>query len=491
MGISRNELPTLLRNAPQLAFDINALGLISGKLRDLSSATIFQTNNSNSRPNLDNPVQVFAITRTGVGRITRPTGDAKSWYHFLLNAHRFFPERSYFWESVKNDEHGRKIADFFHYMSRPYIDLAGNGPVQTFCKVMETTGNAQADGMISETIVCVDMQVPVRELEARLTDRLRPFNAGATAKLEYIINTKSQHVQLGETNNNPTASSVQGKIQDLIRDNQFDEILGGIDVLVSSESENEKPQVPTLIRELMHQYIPFGDSIIDIWEVLHPGGSRLLFTVPESFTYIEGKDNLVKLKLLGFHIDLAAPQRANIYYGFAALCFFVLAALVLIPGVLGRRLAVKYLAHLQLMMNTVRTAFCHLDGTDEILFTNKAFRDLTGYTEEELRGKNLRTMLPPTSLNRYHEVRKVRAAFRGSRPYEVELKTKNEQPSKIVISGVPVLMTKPRLDQVWSSEAPAPDTFGIFLRPNEMAEGIDYLPLEMALAEFKQKIWTQ
>jgi PAS domain-containing protein len=116
-------------------------------------------------------VQSYFMTETGVLLIRKSGTDEQSAYYAgLLPAHRFFPERIYFWPAARASE----ADNVFDSVSDVYIDAGGNGPVKTYCKKLSA---------VPAYVICMDGRLALSDNEVALTQRIA-FLDGIYAHVE-------------------------------------------------------------------------------------------------------------------------------------------------------------------------------------------------------------------------------------------------------------------------------------------------------------------
>jgi PAS domain-containing protein len=130
--------------------------------------------------------QAYIIFASGVGRLCETKQVPPEWtqqrdyYSDKLPSSTFLPERPYFGETVRNK------AGSAEYWNSPYIDLGGNGVIQTFCRYLHA--GAQ------DVVLCFDF--PLSEgLETAVRTQVARFGGSVT---KFLCNNKVCSLQQGE-----------------------------------------------------------------------------------------------------------------------------------------------------------------------------------------------------------------------------------------------------------------------------------------------------
>ncbi len=125
------------------------------------------------------PAQVYLITKNGVNRIFSNFSRAPSYYYgSQFSPTTFFPSRPYFWPTFQEKKSGNKesivpregnpLGNYFH-ISRPYMDLGGNGLVITL------TRGIYCDGV--QAVLCFDLPfVGAKSIPQALVERIDTFD---------------------------------------------------------------------------------------------------------------------------------------------------------------------------------------------------------------------------------------------------------------------------------------------------------------------------
>ena len=134
-------------------------------------------------------------------------------------------------------------------------------------------------------------------------------------------------------------------------------------------------------------------------------------------------------------------------------------------------LALKFVNDLQRVMQISPVAFVHLNEDTHIVGSNPAFRQLSGYSEEELGKRTLSSILSKKSALRYRKVTDFRQQYRMTNPYEIEIVCADGHKEKLVVQGAPLHMPPGKMSRLIRPGGDAkdsfalPHTFGILVSP--------------------------
>jgi len=271
-AITAEEIPGLLKAAPQLAFDILASRAIARDLQEFSNKPVF----------VDNPpsyaAQAYFISRMGVLRIWRQGApDAPEIYEHRFDPHRFFPERPLFWPTVESDK--QDVAGF-DFSTKAYVDLGGNGPVRTFCNAIgrNLSGRQQAERKLSDVAVCVDVQLPV-DIEAVIAERLGPFGKKPRVTLKCSINSDLSDASC-DGGNAEEQALVEANLRQLVKAKKPDDMLGNLYVLNQKLGPQWKKGWKTRLVEWSSKLYPRVGKVLNF---VLPGGPEedVFFTLPK------------------------------------------------------------------------------------------------------------------------------------------------------------------------------------------------------------------
>ena len=181
--------------------------------------------------------QVYLVSATGVLRDYNEGGSDNN----TFIAHRFFPERPYFWPTVDNRPSEIPCLTPFTFCTRPYVDLGGHGIVVTMCRSAGQTAN------ISYTVLCADLRFPRDETQQTITEELRPFSTGSPSVIVCSLGD-STGAQCNRSDSEPGPSAVEASLKAAVGNSRPEDMLGGIYRL----DDDEKIVNPNLVHRIVH-----------------------------------------------------------------------------------------------------------------------------------------------------------------------------------------------------------------------------------------------
>lgn len=395
------------------------------------------------------PAQVYIITKDGLNRIFNKDRKPQRWYGSQFSATTFFPSRPYFWEAFRQDKgrhivsqsldsivpvDGEKLADYF-YISKPYMDLGGNGIVVTLAH------GIQIDDL-PQFAICFDL--PFRESDSQngvdlaLRNLIRDFE-GVAARVKGDLSVEKMSVTctyIPEKGEEPSevqkdlVSSIQSNLQEAIKHSQYSEAFGNIQVL---DPVNAKE------------------------------GKALEVSVPV-LAGAAGEDILTGTFFV-FRLDLADYYALTRRYALAAATAFGLLTMLLayIAGSTIQRgnEFEEALDKVSKVMQSSPTAFVRLNSKDLICDFSKGFCEKLGYSQddsasmEKLKKTTLESLCADQkSIDEYKSVQEKRKKGEHVGDYELRLKAQNGSivPVKVYSAAIP----STDLDVM-------PETFGILV----------------------------
>lgn len=418
-------LTETLKADPQLARDIAFTAALAPTLNSLTQTTVTPETN-------DQPKQAYIITKNGVNRIMNANVAGKSAYQFPDTT--FFPSRPYFWpvfdprdthpkfaDKLENIEppSGSKLGDYFT-VSKPYMDLGGNGLVVTLARGIMVDGYPRA-------VLCIDLPVRTEtKLHDAVRERVRSLD-GYSMEVECDLSNKKcwpvGTANFGHTERDPLVAHMQDTLQNrVIRQNRA-EILGNIIVLGSTSK---------------------ADGLIEA-------------SLPLSITGEEREQFLL------ISMDLVSYRRLTTVIGCGAATLVGLSTLLLAYfGGLHAKRSQDYqaaFARVAQVMAESPTPYARLNSADKITDFSGSFLNLIGLRPEDTQQAScmeFRGLLADDdSRKTYDDVEGRRRRREKVDPYHVTIMRKDGHTVrvKIVSAAVPA-----------PTGGEMPETFGLLLR---------------------------
>jgi PAS domain S-box-containing protein len=374
------------------------------------------------------PRQVYFITKNGVLRIIN-SNEQPSVYEFQFPASTFFPSRPYFWPAFEEkrfttklpEEIPKLVGDYF-YVSRPYMDLGGNGIVMTLVRGIQVAG-------LPQSAICLDLSFhQERSLSNTLTDRVQRLE-GQTLTVTCKV---------------PPTGTVDCANDDVLRSGAHNGVKSDLTIAMERffQGKIESDQRSDVFGSIQRLNSPMSDS-------MH-------ISVPIEET-AAGETQVGRFLL--FSLDLSAYRRRTSFLAFAASTTFGMMTVLLayLWASLARRQrefedAFSRVAN---VMCFAPTPYARLDSQDRIRDMNPAFVELLGFTPDELKRVKFEDLCSERSKEKYAKVQQKRQAGKPVEPYTLHLNTKSS--GQIEVSVVSAAIPGDTLDSL-------PQTFGILLR---------------------------
>ena len=424
-------------NKPDSFLKLNILmsRRIAGNLKDLESTQIFTAPGGDTKRLAieTKPVQSYFLTSTGVIRLYAShlkQEEQNRHYAGQFKPTTFFPDRPYFWATVKNaaiPDHlsegtSYRVTDAFN-MTKPYIDLGGNGIVVTLSR------SIKAADVTCGLFFDFSFGARVKDIIKNRVDNL----GGRSVETTWNVEGESVRVEPGSDKLNETEYQLlKDRILERNKNKSLSDIFGQIYVLSDGTKDGK-----------VRFTVPLGRPI------------------PSSQTFQMSR---VSSNLLYCEMDLQTFERwISIKAAIIAISFTLfLGSIVLLVGdsVMKVREQDKSFQSVAQAMSQAPVAYCRLDEADEFIEMNEAFAKLAGYStreqaENELihKRKFYDLLADQTSRNTYTRIQELRKKKLEVEPYRVRIKTKSGD-LEIEIHGASVSVR---------NRKSVPQTFGILL----------------------------
>jgi len=420
---SSGELSLPQKDDPNLYRDVVITQSIAGDLCNIRNLNVFDMPGKTVQNLLSlAPSQAYFITRAGVTRLCQLDRDSSStvqhrYYSNQFPATTLFQDRPYFEPAVAGtrNQNDRSASKFF-YPTLPYIDLGGNGFVQTFCRTMpvvaplasqshaQAGSQVAADSDATEAVLCVDFGLAVN---ADKVVRTKIVDLGGTA--------------VGIWCNMGTCTEAQEKdtMWSLLRRSLFGYDAASQDELLKISAEIRRLNNRKELSELFGKIYVYPDD----------GSSALKFTVPLSHAPREGAvdDRYLLYGKLDVHKYQHFISLLAISAGGCLLLAIGCVALIFADYGLKLKEQERAFSAVDAVMEKVPVAYARLDDEGKIIRINEELGVVLGFKAEVaaygyLVGMKYEDLLAdPASIAEFHANKAERKAGKPPRPYSVRL----------------------------------------------------------------------
>ena len=428
--------------------DIELTGFIAEELHKLASTPIVTPESQRLRDVLQiTPAQVYIITKNGINRIFNiQLSDPELYYGTQFPATTFFPSRPYFWptflnkdteDNSKHDHYGTRIipgADEstvgkYFYVTRPYLDLAGNGIVITLTRGLYVDGKIQA-------VLCFDL--PYVKVGSNVYEILQRGVYRYEGQIMPVVCDMSPYQQVScskdtTVDDSHTSSSERSLLNEIEQDirnrnvpRERSEIAGNLQVLPGAQN-----------LDAMHISVPIGAEI--------------------------AKDQQ-KAKLALINIDFIKYKTKTSFFAAAAsICFAAMVILLTYlwgTNVRSKKEYQEAFSQVARVMFRSPTPYVRLDAKDKIVDCSLSFCEKLGYpptshSVEEMRQHKFGSLCADQkSIDQYKKVQQARARGEVVDPYPLNMRGKSELIVPVIVSSAAVPS---------SGKGSFPETFGIIL----------------------------
>jgi PAS domain S-box-containing protein len=410
--------------------------LVASELQELSEKTIYDKHAPGIVQQYLLPAisQIYLISVEGANRIFNPHHPQPSAeYGGEFPGKTFFPSRPYFWPTLEDKElskdvvQGEPMEKLFR-VSRPYLDLAGNGVVITLCRPVGSgkVDSSNVNASKIEAVLCIDTQLHALERQgmyADLTANVRSLG-GTVAQVTCAIDPR----QFPHCPNSASTTVDQEELAGCFED-----------ALSRVQSEGRSNVLGTVY-------------VFDT-----PGcrteNARLKFLVPIKRDFPKQEATLLLVD-----VDLKAYHHRTRLYVVGATVFggLLLSLLAYLWGsnVVRRRDFATALEEVATVMSNSPTPYLRLDSTDRIRDVSESTCTLLGYDADELKKKKFRSLCDEQSLAEYDRVEDLRNKGAPVDPYRLKLLKKNMEAVSVKVHSAAV----PKMDGTG-----LPETFGILI----------------------------
>jgi hypothetical protein len=380
----RRQLQAVLEHNPEIAFDLYLASELEPEMRQIY----------NAKGEMLTVVQMYFITESGVFLIRAPgVKDHKMYYGEEFLTYNQYMDRPYFWGAV-DIRRRRSTPAPFDYVSKPYVDLGGNGFVVTFSKKYSLPNQRVG-------VLCVDAKLP-----DYVTNNVEKYITDLGAKVSEFYWGKERGI---ETKTGLPLPQEFSWFQDKINESWAarSEVLGTI------ATEPPKPLSP---------------------QSQNKAGGVVRFTVPVGSTEV-GEGNK-KTRLLAVEIDsnsiLNTLYKKLFLFAFGIALVIGLTVRLLVDYTSLKRETSKVLRKMSKVMQDASTPFVWLDDKNEFVKVNRSFLDVLGYVNYNIDGlkahrRTFKSMVAGPSRQTYEDILKKSSANEETGEYEIDVLTKEDK----------------------------------------------------------------
>jgi hypothetical protein len=346
-------------------------------------------------------VQAYLVFRSGVARLCENDAGKTREEQLKYYAKKFTPrtllQTRFYFDATVHNEH--------LYSTSPYVDLGGNGVVETFCNYIPVGKKKQegVSGQRTDAILCFDYPLAI-DLRKEIRSEIARFGGTAT---DFVCNYQTNCLR--DTTQPPVLLTSTVKFMSLFYPPKE------LTVLEDGEIRDKFAYAHDHATEATF----FGD--ITILE-RDPESGVIKFTVPRGNN-----------KILAIKFDVAGYQNLRtVWLSLTVACIAITAILaLLILADYGLKLREQERAFnvVDSVMSDVPSPYARLDEDGIFLKVNDAFAQLVGYTSSaeatpELKQYTYEDFLVGNANKEvFHQIKKERREAKGYRSYSVELWT--------------------------------------------------------------------
>ena len=419
---ANGELSLPQKDDPNLYRDVMITQAIASDLCNIRSLNVFDASGKTTQNLLAlAPSQAYFITRAGVARLCQLDRDSSStvqhsYYSNQFPATTLFQDRPYFEPAVAGTRNQEDLsASKFFYPTLPYIDLGGNGFVQTFCRTMpviaprssqlnaKNNSDTTADSDVTEAVLCVDF--------------------GLTANADNVV--RSKILALGGTAvgiwcNVATCTEAQEKdtIWTLLRRSLFGHDAVSQDELLKVSAEIRTRNNKKELSEIFGKIYVYPDD-----------RGALKFTVPLSHASHQGAvdDRFLLYGKLDVHAYQHFISLLAVFAGGSLLLVIGCVALIFADYGLKLKEQERAFSAVDAVMEKVPVAYARLDDDGKIVRINEELGVVLGFETEVaaygyLIGMKYEELLADSaSIAEFHANKAERKAGKPPKPYCVRL----------------------------------------------------------------------
>ncbi|MFL6334558.1 MAG: hypothetical protein ACJ754_14690 [Pyrinomonadaceae bacterium] len=413
-----SQLVEVLEHNPEVLFDLDLVSELEPIMRRLDGV-------SGERLAV---IQTYFITESGVFLI-RASGvnHQGDYYQKQFQPYTQFMDRPYFWGAIELKQ--SKFAPF-DYVTKPYLDLGGNGFVVTYSKKFSLPNRRSG-------VLCVDAKLP-----PEVTDEVEKHIESLGAKVsDFYWSTDKNVIEPGKEGFPPPEFSW---FERLVRESETQEARSKVLGNIATEP-------------------PKGD-----------GGGVVRFTVPVSS--FEPKDGVKRTRLLWVEFDPARvlqhlTKNVVLFTAGIILVIAVTWSLFWDYAVLKREMS-NVLDKMAKVMKDASTPFVWLDEKNEFRKVNRSMLAILGHRNiESLQHQSLtfKGLVTAETQQIYEEILKVSGKGCETGEYKISIITKEGKVLNVRAHGERIPFP------TWWRRG-LPHRFGIFVEVSEEESAADSVP---------------
>jgi len=408
--LDNENLMVVLKHNPEVLYDLYLAAKLEPDFQGLDDRSSIQSLNV---------VQTYFITESGVIRLhTANVEDQTAYYRDQFPTQTLFRDRPYFWQAVQGSGQSNEISPF-DFRSEPYIDLGGNGLIETYSKRLQLPNNRAA-------VICLDVKLPRSSIDA-MKERLAVL--GASFDDFYWTQEQEKDDEL--------PADFKWFAEDIkasINRKEQSRFVGSI--AMESNDQASKPTANQL--DTLRFTVPLGSSVT--------------------------ANNVRRTRLLWVRVDFAAIRASlsrDLMMFLVGTVVFVLLSwtMFLEYNVLGREMT-GVLKKMTKVMHEATTPFVWLDDKNSFVDVNQAFLKTLEYENiEDLKHKKttFRSLISAEHQEVYDKVLEESRAGRETGKYKVNMMTGRQRVLHVVVHGE-------RVPYPTFLKRSLPHRFGILLR---------------------------
>jgi PAS domain-containing protein len=411
--------------------------------------------------------QVYLVSATGALRDFNDGGSDDN----TFVAHRFFPERPYFWPTIEHLPTETNCPAPFTFCTRPYVDLGGHGVVVTMCRAAGQGFNT------SDTVLCADTSYPTAATIDTINKEIRPFSTQSGK--EIVCHTSNAGVFCDHSDKDEDSQLVEASLREVVGQQRPEEMLGAI-YKIKSTGQSPYERLITGLGK-----IPYvGKPILSLYPI---SGASFSFTFPLS---VKRDSDTETINFLLCFVDFANPTSKLIISVTGGTIFIAGLFVSIFYSFQARRKSLAFISSLEEVMKVSPVPFVHLSEDGKMIGANQAFQDLVGVELIELKRRTFYSMLDQPSKARYQIIADCRRQKLLTKPYEIRIFNGTGELLPVVACGSALDMPRTSEFRIAEPAATFLHSFGIVVPRSSFSDlefkRVDPLQMSLSLDDFRQ-----